>query len=264
MLHELQEIEQVLPEVQAAPAALTGSILLAEDGRDNARFISAVLAETGVEIVRAENGRKAVDLAFSRQFDLILMDIQMPVMDGYTATAEIRSRGNRIPIVALTAEAMAPERSRAFAAGITEYLTKPIEPSSLLRAVAKYLQVSSTEPRRPAMKSNQLPHRSKLAGNPRWQKLVDQYTAELPEDVATLTELLTRNRFAELAVLLHQIKGSGGNYGFAEITSLAGIAEKHLLENRVAEAAASIERLLQFMRGVEGYNIDAEKHGTSV
>ncbi len=240
---------------------LGGRILLAEDGPDNARFVMAVLAETGVEIVLAENGRRAVELAMVQRFDLIIMDMQMPVMDGYAATTEIRARGCAVPIVALTAEAMAPERARAMAAGVVDYLTKPIEPGLLLRAVAKHLgdkqAISDTFASEKIVR-----HQSKLAGNPRWKKLLDQYTSELPGDVKVLSVLLEEKRTVELTAMLHQIKGSGGNYGFPQITELAGNAEKLLLQNRIEEAENGVQQLLRFMRAVEGYEESLEKHRT--
>jgi CheY-like chemotaxis protein len=114
-------------------------ILLAEDGRDNQRLLCAHLRDCGAELVVAENGQIAVDLVATSSFNLILMDMQMPVMDGYAAAAEMRRRGFTAPIIALTANAMAEDRKRSMACGYTDYLTKPIDREILLKTVRQHL-----------------------------------------------------------------------------------------------------------------------------
>jgi CheY-like chemotaxis protein len=118
---------------------LHGRILLAEDGRDNQRLICLHLRACGAEVVIAENGQIAVDIAMKNSLDLILMDMQMPIMDGYTATAELRHRGCTTRIIALTAYAMAEDRKRCMDAGCTEYLRKPIDREVLLKTVSQHL-----------------------------------------------------------------------------------------------------------------------------
>jgi len=122
-------------------------ILLVEDGPDNQRLISLILRKAGAQVVVAENGEAAVEAALSARargepFDLVLMDIQMPVMDGYQATALLRQNGYQGPIVALTAHAMAGERERCLDAGCDEYLSKPIGRAQLLATVASRIEGS--------------------------------------------------------------------------------------------------------------------------
>jgi PAS domain S-box-containing protein len=118
---------------------LRGRILLVEDGRDNQRLLRMQLGDAGAEVTSAVNGKIGVELATTQPFDLILMDMQMPVMDGYAATAELRRRGLTIPIVALTAHAMAEDRNRCMASGCSAYLSKPIDEQTLLRTVSEKL-----------------------------------------------------------------------------------------------------------------------------
>jgi len=127
----------------AGPPARPLRILLAEDNHVNRTLATRVLEKRGHEVVSAVNGREAVDrlAAASLPFDLVLMDVQMPELDGLSATVLIRQRerasGGRIPIVAMTAHAMTGDRERCLAAGMDDYLSKPIRPADLVQAVER-------------------------------------------------------------------------------------------------------------------------------
>jgi CheY-like chemotaxis protein len=125
--------------IKTESITLHGRILLAEDGRDNQRLLTLQLRDRGAEVVIAENGQIAVDLAANDSFDLILMDIQMPVMDGYTAATTLRRLGCATAIVALTASSSAEDRKKCVASGCTDYLRKPVDCHILLKAVSQYL-----------------------------------------------------------------------------------------------------------------------------
>ena len=123
---------------------LSGRVLLAEDGRDNQVLVSFHLKRAGAEVDVAANGVAALELleraeAEERPYDLLLTDIQMPEMDGFTLTRTLRARGNRIAIVALTAHAMAEDRDRCLAAGCDDYAVKPIDRSRLLATCARWM-----------------------------------------------------------------------------------------------------------------------------
>ena len=116
-------------------------ILIVEDQEDNRRILRDLFANAGYELIEAESGEDALlTLATSRP-DLILMDIQLPAMDGYEATRRIRSNPelNAIPIIAVTSYALAGDEAKALAAGCSAYITKPYSPRALLAKVREYL-----------------------------------------------------------------------------------------------------------------------------
>jgi CheY-like chemotaxis protein len=134
---------------EPARPRLSGRILLAEDGPDNQRLISHILQKAGATVRVAENGLMACDLAQQAEragapYELILMDMQMPVLDGFQATARLRREGYERPIVALTAFAMASDKQRCLDAGCDDYATKPIDRAKFLDLVARYLPKSAS------------------------------------------------------------------------------------------------------------------------
>lgn len=119
-------------------------VLLVEDNPVNQRLASRLLEERGHSVVVAANGLEALEALEKENFDLVFMDVQMPVMDGFETTAAIRkkerARGVRLPIVALTAHAMKGDREKCLAGGMDGYLTKPIRPQELNEILRSYLE----------------------------------------------------------------------------------------------------------------------------
>ena len=130
---------------------IKGSVLVAEDGIDNQALIATKLRETGLTVEIVSNGQLACERALAaagigRPFDLILMDVSMPVMDGYTATLHLRGKGYRGPVIALTANAMERDRSKCLGAGCNDFVTKPIQMKKLFKAMGRYLSVEEVAP----------------------------------------------------------------------------------------------------------------------
>lgn len=123
----------------ASQPALHGKrILLVEDAPDNQYLVTRILEIAGASVEVAGNGRIGIEKALSGTFDLVLMDIQMPEVDGYTATSALRSSGYAKPIVALTAHALYEERQKCLRSGFSEHLAKPIDRPGLI-ATIKFL-----------------------------------------------------------------------------------------------------------------------------
>jgi len=131
--------EKIADEASAPQRPLR--ILIADDNAVNQMILSRILEKHGHTVATALNGREAVDAVQTGAFDLVMMDVQMPVMDGVAATAEIRRRerttGSHLPIIAVTADAMQGDRERYLAADMDGYISKPIERSALLKAIAE-------------------------------------------------------------------------------------------------------------------------------
>jgi len=126
-------------------------VLLAEDGPDNQALISSVLRRAGLEVELANDGQIACEKVAAAAeagapYDLVVMDMQMPLMTGYEATAALRREGVTTPILALTAQAMAGDRDKCLAAGCDEYLSKPIDRGRLIDLVRELLEKRGAEP----------------------------------------------------------------------------------------------------------------------
>ena len=119
-------------------------ILVVEDQEDNRQILRDLLGNAGYELIEAENGEEALAAVARQRPDLILMDIQMPVMDGYEATRRIRTNPDlkSVPIIAVTSSALAGDESKALAAGCDGYVSKPYSPRELLAKVRAHLAIS--------------------------------------------------------------------------------------------------------------------------
>ena len=222
-------------------------------------------------MVIAGNGRIAAELATAPEnagvFDLILMDMQMPELDGYGATARVREAGVKTPIVALTANAMAEDRARCLSVGCTDYLPKPVERYQLLSTAACYMgksqripasqatAVRAPEAPQPAARQEVQAAAGTVGANPKYKALLDKFIWRLPERVATMTRLLQEQNLVELERAVHQLKGAGHGYGFTGITEIAARAEHRIRSKAEADTVrAEVDELVRLIRSVQGYD----------
>ncbi|MBX2987131.1 MAG: response regulator [Bdellovibrionaceae bacterium] len=146
------------PDVEGAKADLDGArILLAEDAVDNQVLITRFLQMAGARVEIAKNGEEAFEKALTGDYALVLMDIQMPRMDGYEATVRLRERGYSRPIIALTAHALKEEKEKSLRVGCDDHLTKPVDRRTLLESVSLYVRRSSGGPREQRAPRDALP-----------------------------------------------------------------------------------------------------------
>ena len=224
---------------------LSGSILLVEDGDTNRKLISHLVRRIGVEVVEAENGQVAIEKATARSFDLILMDMQMPVMDGYTATRRLRQLGVTTPIVALTAHAMKGDEEKCRAAGCSGYLSKPIDFEDLIGMIRQNLdtdaQCDANESSPPAACDALASALS--SDDPEVYNLVSDFRDCLGGRLVAMRHAFQARDFAELAHLLHWLKGTGGTFGFAELSQIAQRLEPLVDQQSLDELEAGLAEL---------------------
>lgn len=239
--------------------AAPGNILLVDDSDDVRRLLQLYLRATDARIVEARDGRSACDAAFDaqnkhRDFDLILLDMEMPQLDGYTAATMLRLQGFTGPIVALTANDAAGERERCVASGCTEYLRKPVDRELLARTVGDHLARRCCGKTRRA-KAAEAPAAAVFgvgggAMDATLEPFLKQFLASLPEYVGQLEDLMGRRAIEQLAQTAHQIKGAAGMYGFERMYEAAASAEG------VAKALARAAQPVRDVRQLKG-EIDA-------
>jgi CheY-like chemotaxis protein len=230
---------------------LHARVLLAEDGQDNQVLISTWLMRAGAEVVLAENGKIAVDIALSadQPFDVILMDMQMPVLDGYSATAALRARGYQGAIVALTAHAMVGDRERCLAAGCDAWVPKPINRRELIRRISELVDQHPT-PVTTTRRAAELPLYSEIAADPDMEELLAYFARAMPAHVRTLETAWRTQDGERLWHVAHQLRGSGGGYGYSAITDAAAALEAAVKGGIQPGAEAALVALLALCRRV--------------
>ncbi len=230
-------------------------ILLAEDSPDNCLITLAYLEDTPYEVEIADNGAIACEMFFKGHYDLVLMDRQMPIMDGLTATRAIRAweqQHHRVltPIVALTASALKGDREKCLAAGCTAFLTKPIRQDVLLQAIKDRANVA-TAPVRDEIEVSDGPL---PWATHRFAHRIPAYLDSCRQNVVIMVEALGRGDLGAVAIVAHNMRGTGGAYGFQRITDL-GAALEQTAENHDLEGSRG--GIFDLSRYIEGLPVRA-------
>jgi PAS domain S-box-containing protein len=226
-------------------------ILLAEDSPDNCTIAIAYLEGTPYRVDIAETGAIACEMFAAGHYDMVLMDRQMPVMDGLTATRTIRAweqANDRAPtpIIALTASALKGDREKCLAAGCTAFLTKPIKQEVLLQAIKEFSALASSEAHRASAPSDPI----RVSAPPGLAARVPAFLQNRRRDVVTMRDALARGDLETVERLGHGMRGAGTSFGFPVITDLgaalekaAGSADADAARGQVEELSAHLDRL---------------------
>ncbi len=228
----------------------SGKVLLVDDVAENRQLISLYLRKMGATVTAVENGLHAVSAALAESFDLILMDMQMPVMDGTEATALLRQRGYGGPIVALTANVMNAEIERCIKSGCDGFLGKPIDRQEFVTVVGKYLSAGhaaggGTNEAPPVIR-NQL-----LDKEPEMADLVEKFITELPRYVSELLVASRERKWSDLIRYLHDFKSMSGNFGFPQFAKIAANAHQQLKSAQYDDLRESIDQIAKLARQVK-------------
>jgi CheY-like chemotaxis protein len=254
-------VKELPPKHEPEPAFPSLRVLLAEDSAINRLVTTDQLRKLGCEVESVEDGQQAVDLALSVKFDLIIMDCQMPVLDGYAATSVIREREKQenqmTRIIAVTANAFAGERERCLAAGMDGYLSKPFNLEDLRTEIRRVVQLEAglrnstyapLDPRAVAA----LRRECGPEGEELFSRYIDFFREDLIYTENALVTAETERRAADLNRTLHRLRGAAGNFGAHPLVDYCARLEKCTISDApFSEAATLISSLRKEIAAVK-------------
>jgi CheY-like chemotaxis protein len=234
-------------------------ILLAEDNLTNQKLATRVLEKRNHSVVVANNGREALELLEKDTFDLVLMDMQMPEMDGFEATRRLRekekSTGRRQAVVAMTALAMNGDRERCLAVGMDGYISKPIRPQELDELLDGYIAKKTAEMPEPegevsgSVDVEQLMDRIDDDRN-FLAELVDIFRREYPQNVKAVKTAIDSRNAPELQCAAHALKGALGNLSACDASAMAADLERMGSTVDLTNAQSTLDRLVAELTNV--------------
>ncbi len=243
----------------------SAKVLVVDDGAENRELLNLLLDEVGLVVDQAENGLEGVQLTETSDYDVVLMDVNMPVMDGYQAVAKMRENGIAVPVVALTANAMKGDEEKCFAAGYSDYLSKPVNIDHFMELMAKLLKGSKQEHDDsvvvPAVAEDQTvtdessdmsPIYSKLpVQNQKFRMIVIRFIDRLHKLIGEMEIAVTNKNYTDLASLAHTLKGSGGTVGFDVFTDPAAELEISAKNKDMARAVQSVNAIKALTKRID-------------
>ncbi len=223
-------------------------ILIVDDMKESRRLLKHFLKETPYTLLTAKNGIEAIAAVKKEDhISLILMDMEMPVMDGYTATRTIRSMitSSKIPIIAMTAHEGEREVQQCLRAGCTGYLSKPVTRQTIMKMLSEHLKIPETISHR-----NQEPGEC-MSGvveiDPDIAELVPGFLNNRKGDTAKISRLLEEGNLEEIRIIGHSMAGSAGGYGFPEIGKIGKAIEAAALTSRIEDIKKANSTLAEYL-----------------
>ena len=236
---------------QALPKFRGNKILLVEDNPVNQRVAQRILQNLAAEVTIANNGAEALERIADANFDAVLMDCQMPVMDGFTATRRIRelelsSGAKRLPIIALTANVMSEDREKCLAAGMDAHLGKPIEPAQVIEALGRFLRAPATAPAidRGALKVL-------TGGDAQFEReLAETFVSSGDQCLAEIIAALKASDFDTVRKRAHSLKGASANIHARELSQAASSLENAVRDNALPAIGGLVTDLSEKLAAV--------------
>ena len=236
---------------------------------DNQELLRTVLGNVGAEVEIVENGRLAIERAETGTFDVVLMDMNMPEMDGYEATRRLRDGGYQRPILALTANAMTGDAEHCLAAGCDAHLAKPIDRKQLIETVAQYAMSNNGQtdaptacPSRAVTPGQNEGILSKFADDPQLAGILPGFVERLPHQLDALCEALEEERLEDAERLAHRLKGAGGSYGYPTLSEVAGSLELAAKAQDMDGSAAALAEVKEVCAAIQtGWTGDLPEAG---
>lgn len=219
---------KIIPKEQIQLSKKNIKLLVAEDNVMNQNLMKHLLAGWDLDFDIVSNGAEAIEALKQKNFSLVLMDIQMPQIDGYRATEKIRNElKNDIPIVAMTAHAMAGEREKCLGYGMNDYISKPIRENELYKLINDILKSGSSSTRRRNENDDNLDENVKLlnldylreisGGNEAFEiSMIEQFLQQVPGELEAMQEAFNKKNYGETAHIAHNLKTSVSFMGIAE------------------------------------------------
>jgi CheY-like chemotaxis protein len=215
-------------------------VLLAEDNPVNQKVAVRQLAKLGIAADAVADGVEAVEAVSRGDYDLLLMDVQMPVMDGFAATRELRKRGSRVPIVALTANALTGDHERCLEAGMDDYLSKPILEPELIRVLGRFLPVAPPEGK---ALDERILARLREVGADFLAEIATVYLGDAPQRLAAIRAAVAASDPKAVATAAHAFKSGSGNVGAMALHALCEELEVAGRQGKMEDAADTVARL---------------------
>lgn len=228
---------------------LNGKVLVADDNASNQLLMRILLGKLGVDASFVANGKEAVEKLGKDTFDLVLMDIQMPVMNGYEATEALRKTGNNIPVIALTASTSSSEIKRCKDVGCNEYLQKPINKQSLFEALSKFLGENAPDINESnRSKLNESAFISSISGDDDLQPVIDMFMDDLPRLLDNINQANSKDEIDLISGLAHELKGASASAGFDVLHDYAEQLEKTVHDGQIETAHKAVDQINEFCK----------------
>ena len=246
---------------------LSGHILCADDNEDNRQLVAYLVAKTGAQLTLVEDGQQALNAAEHIAFDLVLMDMQMPEMDGLQATIILKQRGIQAPIIMLTANVDSNSKKDMLAAGAKAHFAKPIDSQRFYAMLVKYLYDDRSDDRSKYRSDDRSEYSGEGVGveenqetvvdntsltkfdntHDEFEQLIHNYRLSFKDKLLDIRFAMEEEDWVQIKSLMHKLKGSAGSYGFQTLSELAILVEENIEQGNLLQAKCFVVDMQQTM-----------------